>query len=83
MTTSSKACRHFLVFFLGVEDDDKPLNLLSSFGFFPQTEKMTTSWETPGSLSTHGFFLKCELIGYITTWCIIIVPFHVRQDATP
>jgi hypothetical protein len=42
--------------------------LLSSLGFFPQTkEKMTTSWKAPGSLSFLGFFLKCELIGYITT----------------
>jgi len=58
----------FHKFFSCVKDDDnKPPNSSSSFGFFPQMENMTMSWEAPGSLSSLGFFLKCELIGCITT----------------
>jgi hypothetical protein len=36
MTTSREVRRHFLVFFLGVKDDDEPLGSSSSLGFFPQ-----------------------------------------------
>ncbi len=43
MTTSQKACHHFLVFFLSAKDDDEPLGLSSSLGFFPQMQKMMTS----------------------------------------
>jgi hypothetical protein len=43
---------------------------------------MTTDWEAPGLLSSTEFFLKCELIGCITTWCIIIVPLLVHGDVT-
>jgi len=67
MMTSQEARHHFLVFFSGVEDDEKPFGSSSSFGFFPQVQKMRTSWEAPGSLTFLGFFLKCELIGCITT----------------
>jgi len=67
MAASQEACCHFLVIFLGVEDDDEPPGSLSSFGFFPQMEKMTTSWEAFDLLSSPRFFLKCELTGYITT----------------
>jgi hypothetical protein len=35
---------------------------------------MKMSWEVPDLLSSPGFFFKCELPGYITTWCIIIIP---------
>jgi hypothetical protein len=56
MMMGREACHHFLVNFLGVEDDDEPLGLLLSLGFFPQMEKMTTSWEAPGSLSSPRFF---------------------------
>jgi hypothetical protein len=67
MTVGREACHHFLVNFLGVEDDDDPFGSSLSLGFFPQMEKMMTSWEAPGSLSSPRFFFKCELIGYITT----------------
>ncbi len=60
MTTSKEAHCHFLVFFLGVKNDDKLPNLLSSLRFFPQMQKMTTSWEAPGLLSSLGFFLRCK-----------------------
>ncbi len=43
----------FCFFFLGVEDDDV---LLSSLGFFPEMQKMMTSWEASGSLSFPMFF---------------------------
>jgi hypothetical protein len=36
MTTSQKAHRQFLVFFLGVEDDNETPSSLSSLGFFLQ-----------------------------------------------
>jgi hypothetical protein len=43
MITSREACHHLLVFFLGIEDDNKPGGLSSSLGFFPQVQKMTKS----------------------------------------
>jgi hypothetical protein len=43
MTMSREAYCHFLVFFLGVEDDDEPPGSSLSLGFFPQMENMTTS----------------------------------------
>jgi hypothetical protein len=36
MTVGREACHHFLVNFLGVEDDDVPPELSLSLGFFPQ-----------------------------------------------
>jgi len=36
MTVGREACHHFLVNFLGVEDDDEPLGLSLSLGFFLQ-----------------------------------------------
>ncbi len=36
MTVGQEACHHFLVNFLGVEDDDEPPGLSLSLGFFPQ-----------------------------------------------
>jgi hypothetical protein len=67
MIVDRKACHHFLVNFLGVEDDNEPPGSSLSLGFFPQMEKMTTSWEASDSLSSPRFFFKCELIGCITT----------------
>jgi hypothetical protein len=67
MMTSQEARHHFLVFFSSVEDDEKPFGSSSSLGFFPQVQKMMTSYEALDSLTFLGFFLKCELIGCITT----------------
>jgi hypothetical protein len=67
MTMSQEAHCQILVFFSGVEDNDEPLGLSSSFGFFPQMQKMSTSWEVPDSLSSPRYFLKRQLIGCITT----------------
>jgi hypothetical protein len=67
MMASREACHHFLVSFLGVEDDSEFPGLSLFIGCFLQMEKMTTSWEAPGLLSSTRFFLKCELIGCITT----------------
>jgi hypothetical protein len=39
MITSWEAYRHFLVFFLGVEDDDKPLSSSLSLEFFSSNAK--------------------------------------------
>jgi hypothetical protein len=43
MMGGQKACRHFLISFSGVENDDEPRGLSLSLGFFPQMEKMTIS----------------------------------------
>jgi hypothetical protein len=67
MTVDREACRHFLLNFLGVKDDDEPHGSSLSLGFFLQMEKMTTNWEAPYSLSSPRFFFKCELISCITT----------------
>ncbi len=67
MMASPEACRHFLVFYLSAENDNEPGGSLSSLGFFPQMQKMTTSWEVFNLLSSLGFFLKCEFIGCIIT----------------
>jgi hypothetical protein len=67
MTTSREACHHFLVSFSSVEDDEEPPSLTLFLGFFPQMEKMTTSWEALSLLSSLGFFLKCELTSCTTT----------------
>jgi len=63
MIANQEACCHFLVFFSGVEDNDKPFNSwdsLSFLDFFLQMEKMTTSWEAANFLSSLGFFLRCR-----------------------
>jgi hypothetical protein len=39
MIAGREACHHFLVNFLGVEDDDEPLNSSLSFGFFSSNGK--------------------------------------------
>ncbi len=64
MTASREACRHFLVSFSNVKDD-----LIVSW-FFSSNGKYDDQLGGPGSLSSPRFFLKCELIGCITTWCI-------------
>ncbi len=60
MTTSLSTHCHFLVFLLGAENNDEPLSSLLSFGFFPEMQKLTMSWEAPSSSSSLGFFLRCK-----------------------
>ncbi len=56
MTASREACRHFLVSFSNVEDNDELPSSSLSIGFFPQMEKMTTNWDAPNLLSSPRFF---------------------------
>jgi hypothetical protein len=58
MVVSWEACHHFLVLFSGAEDDNKPLGSSSSLDFFPQMQKMTTSWEALSLLSSPWFFFQ-------------------------
>jgi hypothetical protein len=83
MIMSLHGSSSFFCFFLGAEDDNKPPNLSSFVSFFLQMQKMKTSWEAFGSLSSPGFFLKCEFNGYITTWCIIIIPSYMWECHHP
>jgi len=52
-----EACRHFLVSFLSVEDDDEPSGSSLSIGFFLQMEKMMTSLST-----------RCYLLVFFFKW---------------
>jgi hypothetical protein len=45
-------------------------------------QKMTMSWEAPGSLSSPRFFFNYEFINYISTWCISWV-FVISLNASP
>jgi hypothetical protein len=58
MMASWEACHHFLVFFSCAEDNNKPPGSSSSFDFFPQMQKMTTSWEALSLLSSPWFFFQ-------------------------
>jgi hypothetical protein len=49
-----------LAFFLGAEDDDKPLGSLSFLGFFFQMQNMTTNWEALGLSSSLGFLSQVQ-----------------------
>jgi len=53
-----EAHHHFLVFFSGAKDDNEPPGLSSSLDFFPQMQKMTTSWEALSLLSSPWFFFQ-------------------------
>ncbi len=55
MMASWEARYHFLVFFLGAEDNNEPGGSSSSLGFFPQMQKMTRSWEV---------LVCCHLLGF-------------------
>jgi hypothetical protein len=58
MTMSQEACRHFLVFFSSVENDNEPRGLLSSLGFFFLGAKDDN--ELGGSLMFLGLFLQVQ-----------------------
>ncbi len=77
MTANQEACRHFLVFFSSVEDNDKPATCHRLLVFFPQMSKMTTSWEAPGSLSSLGVFSNVNsLVASPPNASLLYFPIH-------
>ncbi len=56
MTVSQEAHHHFLVFFLGAEDNNKPLRSSSSLGFFLKCRRWWQARRLPARCHLLGFF---------------------------
>jgi hypothetical protein len=56
MTVSQEAHHHFLVFFSGAEDNNKPLGSSSSLGFFLKCRRWWQAGRLPARCHLLGFF---------------------------